>query len=154
MEEGVLTDTQRQSQFVQLMALKQIGVPIPDDLIIKNSNLHGKQALEEHLAQAAQAAQQQAQAAEQLQMKIIDSKAQADTALAAERMNKIQLDAALSAERISRAEEDRTAGVLNLIKAAKELEGIDLDHFMKAVEIAKAMTEEQKTKETQQVQNG
>lgn len=148
-EEGILTDTQRQSQFVQLMALKQIGVPIPDELIIKNSNLHGKQALEEHLVQQAQAAQQQAQAAEQLQMKIIDSKAQADNALAAERMNKIQLDAALSAERISRAEEDRTAGVLNLIKAAKELEGIDLDHFMKAVQIAKSMTESQHQQEQQ-----
>ncbi len=146
-EEGILTDTQRQSQFVQLMALKQTGVPIPDDLIIKNSNLHGKEELQQQLAQQAEQAQQMQQMQSELQMRVVDAKAKSDDALAAERLNKIQLDAALSAERIARAEEDRTAGVLNLIKAAKELQGIDLDHFMKAVEIAKAMTEDQKQEE-------
>lgn len=151
-EEGILTDTQRQSQFVQLMALKQTGVAIPDDLIIKNSNLHGKAALQEHLQQQQQAVQQAQQAQEQLQMKVIDSKAQADNALAAERLNKIQLDAALSAERISRAEEDRTAGVLNLIKAAKELEGIDMDHFMRAIRIAKELEGVQRGAESAQKQ--
>ena len=57
------------------------------------------------------------------------SYAESQKALAAERMNKVQLDAALSAERIQRAEEDRTGGVLNLIKAVKEIQGMNIDQL-------------------------
>ncbi len=147
-EEGVLTDTQRQTQFVQLMALKATGVAIPDDLIIKNSNLHGKKELEELLAQQAQAQQQAAQKQEQLAMenqatvtRAVDAKAQSDQALAAERINKVSLDAALNAERMQRAEEEKSAGVLNLVKALKELQGMDLEHLMRKVEILKLLEE-------------
>ena len=143
-EEGILTDTQRQNQFIQLMGLKQIGVAVPDSLIIKNSNLHGKEELTSILEQQQQQAQQQAQQAAELQMqnqetvtRSLDAKAESDQALAAERLNKVRLDAALSAERISRAEEDRTAGVLNLIKAIKELEGMDVQNLLTKVQILK-----------------
>lgn len=143
-EEGILTDTQRQSQFTQLLALKGLGVNIPDSLIVKNSNLHGKKDLEEVLSAQAQAQQQQEQQAMQLQMqnqetvtRAVDAKAKSDEALAAERINKVGLDAALSAERISRAEEDRTAGALNIIKAIKELEGLDISNIMQKIQILK-----------------
>lgn len=145
-EEGILTDTQRQSQFIQLMALKSMGVPVPDNLIIKNSNLHNKNDLENSLAQQAQQAQAAQQAQEQLQMeqlhianKAVDAKAESDHALAEERIAKIQLDQAVNAERISRSEEDRTSGILNLIKAVKELEGMDLEALSKKLEILKAV---------------
>lgn len=135
-EEGVLTDTQRQSQFVQLMGLKTMGVEIPNSLIIKNSNLHGKKDLEKILDAQAKAQQQQEQMAMQLQMqnqetatRAIDAKAESDRSLAAERLNKVGLDAALSAERITRAEEERTAGALNLIKALHELDGINIENL-------------------------
>ena len=143
-EEGVLTDTQRQSQFVQLMALKGMGIEIPGSLIVKNSNLHGKKDLEEIIAAQAQAQQQQEQQAMQLQMqnqetvtKAVEAKAESDRALAAERVNKVGLDAALSAERIARADEDRTAGSLNLIKAIKELESMDIGNLMQKIQILK-----------------
>lgn len=147
-EEGILTDTQRQSQFVQLTALRQMGIlpPEGDALIIKNANIHDSKELQEAMqktAEAAQAAQQQAQALQMQEMKVrtdaIESKALSDRSLAAERTNKITLDAALSAERISRAEEDRTTGVLNLIRAVKELEGIDMENLMKKVQILKTL---------------
>jgi len=145
-EEGVLTDTQRQTQFVQLLALKGMGIPIPDPLIVKNSNLHNKKELQEVVD--AQAKQQEAvqQAQAQLQMeqmamanKAVDAKADSDHALATERRAKVQLDAALNAERISRSEEDRTAGVLNLIKAVKELEDMDLEGLIKKINILKSI---------------
>ncbi len=79
----------------------------------------------------------------------INAKAESDKALAAERLNKIQLDAALSAERISRAEEDRTAGVLNLIKAVKEIEGLDVDALLKKVQILKTIEMGQMAQEQQ-----
>lgn len=143
-EEGILTDTQRQSQFTQLLALKGLGINIPDSLIVKNSNLHGKKDLEDVLTAQAQQQQQQEQQAMQLQMqnqetvtRAVDAKAKSDEALAAERINKVGLDAALSAERISRAEEDQTAGALNLIKAIKELEGLDISNLMQKIQILK-----------------
>ncbi len=153
-EEGVLTDTQKQTQFVQLLALKGMNIPIPDDLMIKNSSLHGKKELQEILANQAKAAQQAQQQAEQMQMQklqveanAINSRAEADKSLAAERLNKVGLDAALSAERISRSEEDRTAGMLNLIKAVKELEGMDVENLLKKLNILKALEGSQKQEE-------
>jgi hypothetical protein len=150
-EEGVLTDTQKQTQFVQLNALRAMGINIPESLIIKNSGLQDRRELEQMLAQQAQQQAESQQKAEQLQMQelavanqAIIAKSHSDEALAAERLNKIQLDAALSAERISRAEEDRTAGVLNLIKAVKEIEGLDVETLMRKVEILKTIESGQK----------
>lgn len=155
-EEGVLTDTQRQSQFVQLMALKSMGVAVPDSLIIKNSNLHGKDELEKILsdqadqqAKVAQIQMQQQMQQQEVVTNSLNAKAQSDKALATERLNKVQLDAALSAERISRAEEDRTAGVLNLIKAVKELDGIDLELLRNKLALLKELEGKQVSEEQQ-----
>jgi len=74
-----------------------------------------------------------------VQIEAVTSKTDSDKALAAERLNKIQLDAALSAERIARADEDRTGGILNLIKAVKELDGIDLDNLQKKLELLRGL---------------
>lgn len=153
-EEGLLTDSQKQTQFVQLTALKTLGVNIPDSLIIKNSALQNRKDLEEYLNQEAQKQAQVQQQHEQLQLQeievannAINAKAEADKSLAAERTNKISLDAAINAERLSRAEEDRTAGVLNLIKAVKELESIDIETLMKKVEILKLIESGQEADE-------
>jgi len=153
-EEGLETDTQRQQQFSQLLALKQMGFNIPDSLIIKASSLTRKQELNEILD--AQAKQEQEAIAKREEIELhqiktmtdgIESKAASDQALAQERLNKISLDAALSAERIARSEEDRTAGVLNLIKAIKELEGMDVNSMLKKVQMLTALEAGQLQKE-------
>jgi len=146
-EEGVQTDTQRQSQFVQMAALRTMGVQFTDEEVVDASNLHDKKKYKERLAAQQQQQQQMQQMQEQDSMELATSKAQSDQALAAERMNKIQLDAALSAERISRAEEDRTAGVLNLIKAVKELDTIDLDNLQKKLQMLRDLEAQQAARE-------
>jgi hypothetical protein len=145
-EEGILTDTQRQSQFMQLLALKQLGVNIPDSLLVKNSNLHGKVELNEILdaqAEQQQQFQQKQEALEMEQLRVatdgIEAKAQSDQALAAERLNKIHLDQALNAERISRAEEEKTAELLNIVKAVKELQGIDHSQLMEKLNMLNSL---------------
>jgi hypothetical protein len=148
-EEGVLTDTQRQAQFVQMNALRSMGIQFSDEEIVDASNLHDKKQYKERLAaQQKQQSEMQQQAA-MLQMKKIDSENRADDALAAERLNKVQLDAALSAERIARAEEDKTAGVLNLIKAVKELEGIDVDNLARKLTLLREIEAQQTVREVQ-----
>lgn len=155
-EEGLETDTQRQQQFSQLLALKQMGFSIPDGLIIKASNLTRKQELNEILDAQAQQEQEMLNKQNEMQMQQmkvmtdgIESKAQSDQALAQERLNKIHLDAALSSERLARSEEDRTAGVLNLIKAVRELQGMNLDDMMKKIQMLNALEQGQAQKEQQ-----
>ncbi len=145
-EEGILTDTQRQSQYMQLLALKGMGIPVPDGLIIKNSNLHGKAELNEILDAQAKQQQEALEKQEQLQMQQmqvmtdgIESKAQSDQALAMERLSTINLKNAENAERMQRAEEDKTAAVLNLVKAMKELEGLDLGLLTQKLQLLKVL---------------
>lgn len=147
-EEGVLTDTQKQQQFIQLCALKSMGVNVTDEELVANSQLHDKKPMEERFKAERDSAMQQQQQIAQLEMekmsvltKSIDHKANSDDALAEERRAKIGLDAALNMERIARAEEDKTAGQLNLVKALKELQGMDMDALVKGVEILKGLAE-------------
>lgn len=147
-EEGVLTDTQRQSQFIQLVALKQMGVlpPEGDALIIQNSNLHGKKELHAVIQKKNEAEAAAQKQAFDLQMqnqetvtKAVDAKAESDRSLAAERLNKVGLDAALNIERMSRAEEERTASALNIIKMIKELDSIDLSNLQAKLQLIKEL---------------
>lgn len=148
-EEGVLTDSQRQAQFVGLAALRSIGVEIPggDALLIKNSNLHDKNeiatVMEEQANQQAQASQMQMQLQMQQQqtaVNTLNAKAESDRALAAERLNKVTLDQALNIERISRAEDERASEILNIVKALKELDQIDLSNLEKKISILKQVS--------------
>ena len=154
-EEGVLTDTQKQTQFAQLMALKSIGVDVTDEELVANSSLHDKKEMQERFRAQREAAMQTQQMQTQMameQQKVVtdslESKAESDRALASERLAKIQLDQALNAERISRAEEDRTAGVLNLVKADKELDGMDLEHLAAEIAILRQLEGQQRAEAT------
>lgn len=153
-EEGVLTDTQQQQEFMQVAALRAMGVNFTDEELVDLSNLHNKKKYKDRMeAQAKQASdiqQQQTQMAMQNQAVLTEAamaKAESDHSLAAERMAKIQLDHALNAERIARSEEDRTAGVLNLVKAVKELEGMDMDVLLKKLQVLGSIEIGQATKE-------
>jgi len=146
-EEGVLTDTQKQQQFIQLCALKGMGVDVTDEELVANSTLHDKKPMEERFKAQREAAMQQAQQQQEMAMQqqavvteSLQAKAYSDHSLGQERLAKIQLDQALNVERISRSEEDRTASELNLVKALKELQGMDLDQIAKGIEILKGIS--------------
>ena len=154
-EEGVLTDTQQQQEFMQVAALRAMGVNFTDEEMVDLSNLHNKKKYKDRLASQQQAAAQLQQQQTQMAMEnqavlthAANAKAESDQSLAAERMAKIQLDQALNAERIARSEEDRTAGVLNLVKAVKELEGMDMDVLLKKLQILGSIELGQATKES------
>ena len=145
-EECPLTVTQKQLALQQALYLKEMGIPIPTSYLIKNMNIPDKDELMEQIAATEQAQQEQEQQMAQLQMQQLHvdnetkvSYAEAQRALAAERMNKVQLDAALSAERIQRSDEDRTNAVLNLVKAAHEIQTLDVDNLTKAMNLEQAI---------------
>lgn len=141
--QGALTETQQQLQLQQLLYFREItGIQIPDNVIIEASTLQNKDKLTDALDEQAKIQQQQAEEMRQLQMKQIEIQNRKDLAYAgsqdglkAERLHKIVLDDALNAERIQKAEEDKSASVLNFVKAIKELQSIDIEHMQGYINI-------------------
>lgn len=141
-EEAPLTSTQKQLALRQALYLKEIGIPVPTSYLIENMSIPDKDKLIEQISQNEQAAAQQQQRMEALQMQQMQvdaetklSYSEAQHSLAYERINKTKLDSALSEERKQRAEEDRTGAILNLLKAAKEIQEMDLGNIEKALGI-------------------
>jgi hypothetical protein len=147
--QGALTETQQQLQLQQLLYFREnTGINIPAKVIIEASTLQNKDDLIKAIEESEKAQIQQEQQMAQLQMQqmAVDAQtkigyAKSQEALAAERLAKIQLDKALNVERIQRAEEDRTGSVLNLVKAIKEIQNIDLGMLMQSLELVHNLKE-------------
>lgn len=152
-EEGLNTTTQKQMQFAQLLQLKELGVPIPDEEILEAATLQNKKQLIEAIKasreQQAQAQQMQMQAAlqeQQARTELAKSRSIADQGLGLERLSRVQENKALADERMASAEKERDLALLNLIKAAKELDSVDLDQVSKLVTLANAMKQREESK--------
>jgi hypothetical protein len=142
-EEGLNTTTQRQMQFAQLLQLKELGVPIPDESLIESSTLQEKNKLIEALQQQKQQMQQQQQMQLEAQMKeqeartnLAHARAQADQGLGIERISRVQENQALAVERRAAAVRDEETGLLNLVKALKEIDTVDLEHVEKLMALS------------------
>jgi hypothetical protein len=145
-EEGLNTSTQRQMNFAQLMQLRELQVPVPTGLLIESSTLQNKRALIEAIQKEEQSAQemQQKQAEAENQVKMatmasLEAKAFADKGLGMERLARVEENSALAIERVAQAEKDRSQSVYEEIKAAKELEHMDLDALHKFVEFVERL---------------
>lgn len=153
--QSALTETQQQLQLQQLLYFRETtGIDVPSEVIIEASSLQNKTKLVEAIMQRekAKAEQDRKMAELQLQAMQVDNEtkmayAHSQHGLAEERLAKIQLDKAVNAERISRAQEDRSSGILNLIKAVKELQGMDLNNILAGIDIVERLTTEQKAEE-------
>lgn len=160
--QGVLTESQQQLELQQLLYARELGCPIDWSDILDKMYIQNKTELVEKIAQREQAQAQQQQQMSQLQMQQLQvdnqtklSYAKSQEGLAQERMAKIQLDKAVNAERINRAHEDKTGAALNLIKAAKELETMDVDRLEKEVSIIRQvgdLMQSPEEKEAEEVQ--
>jgi hypothetical protein len=145
-EEGLNTSTQKQMQFAQLLQLREAGIPIPNDLLLQASTLQNKKELVEAITKAERAQQQQAQAQSQLQMQelqanigLAKARATADEGLGMERLSRIQENAALAEERKAAAIKDEEQALLNLVKALKEIDEIDINQIGKLLELSNLM---------------
>lgn len=137
-EEGLNTTTQKQMQFAQLLHLREAGVPIPDENLLEACTLQNKKQLIESIKASQQQQQQIQMQQSQLQMQELQAKtelaqarAEADRGLGIERASRVQENQALAVERRAAAVRDEDAGVLDMVKALKELEGLDIAHLEK-----------------------
>lgn len=141
--QGVLTESQQQLELAQIFELQQrFGDIFPPDEVVEAMTIQNKDRITQKMKQAQEAQQQQQQKMAELQMQQMQvdnetkmSYAQSQQALASERIAKIDSDRAVSYEKIKRSQEEETGAILNLIKAIKELEGMDTAHLAEKLNV-------------------
>jgi hypothetical protein len=151
-EEGFDTTTQKQMQFAQLLQLREMGVQVPDDVLLDAATIQNKKKLTDSIAkqqqQQQQMQEQQQQAAmqeQQARTELAQARAVADKGLGLERVSRVEENRALAVERRAAAVKDHEIGFLNLIKALKELDDMDLEHIEKLIGLSAAI------KDTEQI---
>lgn len=142
-EEGLNTSTQKQMQFAQLLQLQQLGVPIPPEQLIEASTLQNKhellEAIEIRQQQEQMAQQQAAQAQQQAAMaraQADQAKAASESALAEERMMRNKLVPFEALQKVRDSERAEEQGLLDLIKAMKELQQMDFTALRDSLSLA------------------
>lgn len=123
--EGLLTDSQRQMHYMELRALREGGIPIPDMAIIDAAPLQMPRRLKQQIAQASEAQAKQQQFLLQ-QQQILLGLQQA----------KINADNARAEERRTQAVENQTGAALDRIKTAQEIESLSLGPHLEALKLA------------------
>jgi hypothetical protein len=152
-QEGVLTDTQRQQFFRQLIDLQQLGVPIPPMLLAKAAPLQGKseymEEMEQFQQQQAQQAAEQQKIQEQLlsaQTNLATSKSVEQMAGAKERFTRAVANLGLEDERNSMAVENRADAALKHAQAASELASLQMENTAKYLSLVELMDKSAKAK--------
>jgi len=155
-EAGFNTTTQKQTEFVQLMDLRKLEVPIPNDVLIEAATIQNKSKLIEKMQEEAQAKQQQeqqvAQVTQQLQeaqTELAKAKVQSDLSLAKERDSRVYSNIGLMEERSEEAKKDKTQAMLNLVKTLQEMDNIDIDQLTKLINVSRIVegTDQQDAKQ-------
>lgn len=145
-EEGLNTINQKQMQFAQLLQLREVGVPVPDSILVDSCVVQNKtellQALEAQQQQAAQVQQAQMQAEQAKiasQIELARARAEADRGLGLERVSRVAENQMLAVERKAQAEKDEEEALLNKVKVLKEIEGLDFAHLERLVLLAQKL---------------
>lgn len=159
-EDGFNTSTQKQMEFAQLLQLKELGIPIPNETLIEAATLQNKKKLVETIQKNEQAQQQAQQQQMQSQMQLQQAQAElaqarsiADRGLGLERASRVQENQALAIERKAAAEKDHDQALLNLIRALKEIDGIDIAHVEQLLNLSNLMKVNEQQERNQEEDN-
>lgn len=145
-EEGNYSTSQRQMELQQLLHFRELGIPVPDQSIIRAAFITNKKELLEEMKQASeqQSQQQQAQAAQQEKMdnaKVMSlfAKSKSDMAKEHEIMASTQEKLAKVQDIYASAEHKGVQSDLDLVKMIVELEDMQFNQFKNAFEYAQAV---------------
>ena len=137
-----LTATTKQLSFLQKYHLWKDGLPIPPEQLLEDLTIQDKDKLIESIQKQQQQQQQNEQQMAELQMenqKIVNeslqSKAYSDRSLGDEREAKLRLEQVQIMTAHNKAEHEKSSATLNMVKAAKELETVDVNNFDKIVRL-------------------
>lgn len=145
---GVLTETQQQLEAQQLIyARETLGIPIRSERILSKMVIQDKDELLKEIKEDEQAQAKMGQQRAQLEMQQMQvdnetklSYARSQDGLAKERTAKIQVDKAMAMQKIHESQREDTSSMLNLVKAIKEIQSIDLEQIQQAVQIMQSLT--------------
>lgn len=153
-EEGLNTTTQKQMQFAQLLQLRELGVPIPDETLIESATIQNKKELIDAIKAQREAQSQSSQAQQQLDMqrmqseiKMANARATAEESIGLERLSKIEDNKQQAEERKAEAVKDRELGLLHLVKALKEIETVDLNQLEKLMSLSALVKREEQNEQ-------
>ncbi len=153
-QEGVLTDTQRQMHFRQLIDLKNLGEPIAPGELTDAAPLQGKPAHKRKIKEAQEAqtqAEQQQAALEsellQAQKDLAVSQTLLNVSSAKEKEARAQSNMGLEDSRAAEAVESRSNAALDQVKAAKEIQGMELENIRAGLEITNSLIEKSEVEE-------
>lgn len=152
--ESLMTDNQKQMAFLQAFSMKAAGVNVPDEMLWDLSPFPIQKQFMAKIKADQKMAEEQAkseQADKERVNKLLEAKAFGDIALGEERLSRIKYDAALSEERLAAAQEERARGVLDIIRAGKEFQemelkqqGMGLEHAEKILDMIRGVEEEER----------
>jgi len=111
------------------------------------------EAIEQQESQQQQLQQVQMQAAlaeQDAKTKDLEARAEANAGLGLERAARVQENRALAIERLSEAERNRDAGTLDMVKAMKELEGMDIAQIEKLLQLSQYLKAQESAEEIQE----
>jgi hypothetical protein len=158
-----LTSTTRQLAFLQKYTLWKDGLPIPPDQLLSDLTIQDKDKFIQSIMQQQQAQQKQQEQMAQLQMQnqaivneSLQSKAQSDRSLANERERKGRLEQMEVFTKAAEARHQMSESTLATVKAAKEVESMGIDDFVKIFSLIENIRtrEDEKAVATQEVTNG
>lgn len=152
--QDIMTSTQREAYYYQLLQLVQLGAPIPWSDILAVAPIQGKrhllevmQQIEQQQQQTAQVEQEQTQVQNQLELSKIDE----NTALAQERRARVLADIGLAKERMSESEQNYAKALLDNAKTMKEIEDIDNRRLVDVLKISATLREAQNQNENKEL---
>jgi hypothetical protein len=158
-----LTDTSRQLAFRERYFLWKDGFPIPPDQVLVDLDIQDKDELMEAIRQQQEAQAQQQQQMAELQLEnqrvvnnSLESKAQSDRSLAAEREMRGRLEQYEIVTKQNESEHMKSLAVLDKAKAAKEISSMHVDDFVKVFTLIENMQKRQDENviKQQEVTNG
>lgn len=160
-QEGILTDTQRQVYFKQLVDLYQLtggpqGSVVTPAMLAKAAPLQGKSEFNQEIEASQKAQQEQAQKAQQVQQQVLQSQLEYNKASsveklagAKERFTRSVANMGLEDERAARAVDNRASAALDRSRAMKELAELDDNRLIKYLQVVRMMEEMNRSSEEQ-----
>lgn len=158
-KETMLTDTQRRLAYAQAIQAKSVGINIPESFIIDTMPVANREELNAAYDEEKQRMEEM-QAKQAEQEEIAARLANAETihrlALAKEEEKRAVANEGLARERISESVQNRSQAVLDMVKAAAEIQGMEQDQLMNSVNFLFSLQQAAKatSQETQVEQAG
>ena len=153
-KETLLTDTQRNIHYLQLIEAKKAGIPIPDSAMLKALPITNKTELLQEFQQEQEFAKQQQvkiNAQEELQFKIANAKIIADLSLATERRARAEADIGLLKSRTSESIQNIADAQLTQAKTITEIQGAEQSQLKEAIDTVLALQDRLQQKSDSEV---